>query len=396
VGLEKMSVHPHPRPSKWLFELGLALVSAGAVVLLFVAYELIGTNFAEQASQAQLSRQFKAEVSEPVVVGAAPVREGRGQAAVTSGTGRRAGQTKGARRQSRQTLPLYVAPPVPPVGGALDHMVIPAIGLDRYVVQGVGEAELQMGPGHYPGTPLPGQLGNVAIAGHRTTFGAPFFRLNELRPGDYVYLTDTRGVTWAYKVKEQWVVAPTDVAVVSPTPDAELTLTTCTPRFWATSRLVVRAVLAGVVPRGAKLLGALPASGGLHLAEAVLPARGTDGVARYEAQREARHAPGAVPGPKAQAKGPAGAASASDAAELPTVGPRTPELAPPASGGPKADAALAAWGALALALWVGARLFASRRRRWAKFGALFVGALVTLVPLWFAFGEVVKLLPANY
>jgi sortase A len=391
-----MSAHPRSRSSKWLFELGLALVSAGAVVLLFVAYELIGTNFAEQASQAQLSRQFKAEVSGSAVVAAAPVREGRRQAAVSGGSARQAGQAKGTRRQSWQTLPLYVAPPVPPVGGALDHMVIPAIGLDRYVVQGVGEAELQMGPGHYPGTPLPGQLGNVAIAGHRTTFGAPFFRLNELRPGDYVYLTDTRGVTWAYKVRQQWVVAPTDVAVVSPTPDAELTLTTCTPRFWATSRLVVRAVLAGVVPRGAKLLGVLPASGGLHLAEAVLPARGTDGVARDEAQHKVRDAPGAAPGPKVQAKGPAGASSASEAAELPTVGPRTPEPAPPASGGLRTDAALAAWGVLALALWVGARFFASRRRRWAKFGALFVGALVTLVPLWFAFGEVVKLLPANY
>ena len=64
-----------------------------------------------------------------------------------------------------------------------------------------------MGPGHYPGTPLPGQPGNVGIAGHRTTFGAPFFRFNEMSRGDLLLLTDTSGTTWVYGVVRQWVVA---------------------------------------------------------------------------------------------------------------------------------------------------------------------------------------------
>ncbi len=144
--------------------------------------------------------------------------------------------------------------PIPPPGGALDHLVIPAIGLSRYVVQGVDESDLQMGPGHYPGTPLPGQrqLGNVGIAGHRTTFGAPFFRLNEVAHGDLILLTDTSGTTWVYRVVRQWVVDPSDTAVLDQTHTAMLTLTTCNPRFEATSRLVVRAALLRRVPPGPK------------------------------------------------------------------------------------------------------------------------------------------------
>ena len=87
------------------------------------------------------------------------------------------------------------------------------------------------GPGHYPGTPLPGQPGNVGIAGHRTTFGAPFFRLNEVSRGDLVLLTDTSGTTWVYDVVRQWVVDPSDTAVLDTTRAPMLTLTTCNPRF---------------------------------------------------------------------------------------------------------------------------------------------------------------------
>ncbi len=142
--------------------------------------------------------------------------------------------------------------PVPPPGGALDHLVIPAIRLSRYVAQGVAETDLQLGPGHYPGTPLPGQAGNVGIAGHRTTFGAPFFRLNEISRGDRILLTDTSGITWVYGVVHQWVVPPTDTGVLDPTHVAMLALTTCNPRFEATSRLIVRAALLERIPAGAK------------------------------------------------------------------------------------------------------------------------------------------------
>jgi sortase A len=177
-----------------------------------------------------------------------------------------AGKPAGGRLLPGQAKPVHeasptaamlagVSLPIPPPGGALDHLVIRAIGLSRYVVQGVDETDLQMGPGHYAGTPLPGQHGNVAIAGHRTTFGAPFFRLNEVARGDLILLTDTSGTTWVYDVVHQWVVDPSDTVVLDPTPTATLTLTTCNPRFEATSRLVVRAALLKRVAAGSKVPG---------------------------------------------------------------------------------------------------------------------------------------------
>ena len=124
------------------------------------------------------------------------------------------------------------------------RLVIPRIGLDMVVVEGTDTADLREGPGHYPTTPLPGQPGNVAIAGHRTTYAHPFYNLNELSPGDVIELS-VPGHDWRYLVTTQLVVAPTDVAVAGPLgPGSWLTLTTCNPRYSAATRLVVRALLA--------------------------------------------------------------------------------------------------------------------------------------------------------
>ena len=264
----------------WLRELGLALVTAGFVVLLFAAYELVGTNLTEEHSQAALARQFETalarsatpQVERQTTAAAAATNEhtarrtgvedlpgegtgGTANRADGSTVGHMAGTSSGPTRQVHPASPTStvlagVSLPIPPPGVAVDHLVIPVIGLNRYVVQGVDETDLQMGPGHYPGTPLPGQQGNVGIAGHRTTFGAPFFRLNEVAHGDLIMLTDTSGTTWVYDVVRQWVVGPSDTAVLDPTHTAILTLTTCNPRFEATSRLVVRAALLEADPSG--------------------------------------------------------------------------------------------------------------------------------------------------
>ena len=80
----------------------------------------------------------------------------------------------------------------PGIAGLLDHaqadisVVIPAINVDQITVEGVSVEDLRKGPGHYPSTPNPGQAGNSAIAGHRTTYGAPFHRVDELQPGDEI------------------------------------------------------------------------------------------------------------------------------------------------------------------------------------------------------------------
>lgn len=124
------------------------------------------------------------------------------------------------------------------------------------VVEGTTPAALKAGAGHYAGTPLPGAAGNVGIAGHRTTYGRPFNRLDELGPGDSVHLVTpfddfTYTVVPAFEGHSNpWVVTPTDYAVVGdPLPDHMLTLTTCNPKGSARERLVLRLRLNGDVKR---------------------------------------------------------------------------------------------------------------------------------------------------
>lgn len=96
---------------------------------------------------------------------------------------------------------------------------MPALGDDyrHLVVEGVGREELELGPGHQPGTALPGRFGNTLLAGHRTTYGAPFGRFDELATGDEVVLTDATG-TSTYRIAGAEVVDPSDTAVVLPVP----------------------------------------------------------------------------------------------------------------------------------------------------------------------------------
>ncbi|GAA0595588.1 class E sortase [Actinomadura livida] len=146
------------------------------------------------------------------------------------------------------------AVPVAEAGQAYALIRVPKFGSSyRYaVVEGVGTADLRKGPGHYPGTAGPGQVGNMAIAGHRTTYGGPFERNGELARGDEI-LIDTAATTFVYRVTHRIVVRPGRTDVTAPVPGkpgrrpkkAMLTLTTCHPKFSAAYRLVVFAELAG-------------------------------------------------------------------------------------------------------------------------------------------------------
>ena len=135
-----------------------------------------------------------------------------------------------------------------------DRLRIPRLDLDKVVVEGTDVASLRKGPGRQPGTALLGQPGNAVIAGHRTTYGAPFYRLDELQPGDPI-IVEVPGGELSYTVTGSQIVEPTDVWILDPTEDDRLTLFTCTPRFSAAQRLVVTAsldtapvLLAGAVP----------------------------------------------------------------------------------------------------------------------------------------------------
>jgi sortase A len=174
------------------------MVVAGAALLGVVAYQLWGTGVVTSRAQAGFRHQFKA----------------------------------------------HGFPHAPHEGQAIGVLRIPHIGLD------MAWWTLQRGPGHYETTPLPGEGGNVTIAGHRTTFLHPFWSLDRVGPGDLITV-ETAGGRFVYRVLWQRVVSPNATWVAAPTVRPSLTLTTCTPRFSSADRLVVRAVqVYGAMPGG--------------------------------------------------------------------------------------------------------------------------------------------------
>lgn len=212
-----MSYWDRPKPQRdwhwFLGRLGSTLIVTGLLVFLFVGYQLWGTGIEEAQSQQRLEDTF---------------------AGLTSL------EDFSAPPQSQQPDPITIVD-----GDPIAVIEIPSIGVSKYVVAGVETADLKMGPGHYPNTPFPGELGNSAIAGHRTTYGEPFRQLDELAIGDEIVVTDLIGRRFTYLVTGQKIVTPQDswvVDTIDPT-RATLTLTTCHPEFSARQRLIVFAEL---------------------------------------------------------------------------------------------------------------------------------------------------------
>lgn len=129
-------------------------------------------------------------------------------------------------------------------GDALTRLKIPVLDVDVVVVQGTSASALRAGAGHYPASPLPCDPGNVAIAGHRTTYGKPFANIDRLKPGDAIILETPIGACTYEVSRAPFVTAPTDFSVVAnDLPGSALTLTTCHPKGSAKQRLIVRADL---------------------------------------------------------------------------------------------------------------------------------------------------------
>ncbi len=198
------------------------------LLVAFVAYQLWGTALYEEHAQSHLQSELAQQLhttipaSAPKPAPAAASKPSEDQDADTIGSGHEvlASQTASAIAQ-------------PPVGAAVGQLWIPRIGISDTIVQGVGDAQLEQGPGHYPGTALPGEVGNVAIAGHRTTYAHPFYNLDAFSPGDDIYVLTSQGY-FHYTVTGSQIVSPDDTAVLEPTPGkATLTLTTCNPRYSA-------------------------------------------------------------------------------------------------------------------------------------------------------------------
>jgi sortase A len=226
-----------PRRDRWrtlVSGLGQTLVSAGLVLLLFVVYQLWITDLFAAQDQDRLADELRDGWSADAPLVGVPTTPG-----------------------------------VPGLGEPFAVLHIPDLGEDwsRVVLEGTTEDQLSQGPGHYVGTALPGQQGNVAIAGHRVGRGSPFLDLDALRPGDPIVVEVADG-WFTYRVlgdeatgdfadpsgiPGQQIVTPADTEVIAPTPGlagsaptgAYLTLTTCHPRYSAQQRLIVHAVLDG-------------------------------------------------------------------------------------------------------------------------------------------------------
>ncbi|HKA93371.1 MAG TPA: class E sortase [Acidimicrobiia bacterium] len=211
---------------------GRVLVTVGVLILLFVAYQLWGTGIYEARAQSDLESQFKRELAE------------RGRTTSTTSPG------ASTSTSSPTTTPGVELPPVPADGDPVGEIKIDKIGVDKIVVEGTTVPDLRKGPGHYAGSPMPGQTGNAAIAGHRTTYGAPFGNLDQLSRGDRITVRTLTG-TWEYVLTDDpFAVKPTQTEVLDAGVDpatgkeaATLTLTTCEPKYSASQRLVVKAQL---------------------------------------------------------------------------------------------------------------------------------------------------------
>jgi sortase A len=138
-------------------------------------------------------------------------------------------------------------------GSAVGRIRIPAIGVSFVVVEGTGTSELENGPGIYPETSFPGVPGTTAIAGHRTTYLAPFRHIDELHRGESIIL-EMPYARLLYRVIGSRVVLPTDVSILDPVGYSRLILSACTPLFSASHRLIVFTRLESTTPLGAALV----------------------------------------------------------------------------------------------------------------------------------------------
>src|SRR3954470_2326540 len=241
---EKVSRWDRPKPPhdwRWVVEgIGRTLIGLGLMMFAFVAYQLWGTGIQTAQAQRTLSKEFEQQVANPASSTTTTA------AATTVPPTTEPTSTDPVTAAPTTTSPvLAVAKPVPAPEEAVARLEIPRMDLNRIVVEGATADALTKGPGHFPETPLPGQLGNAAIAGHRTTHLHPFFDIDKLQPGDEIIVTTLNG-RYTYSVTGTDIVGPDDYNLVIPTTDvtkATLTLVSCTPRYSASNRIVVHSEL---------------------------------------------------------------------------------------------------------------------------------------------------------
>jgi sortase A len=341
--------------------LGRTFISSGVLVLLFVVYELYGTSIQEARAQDPLKHKIESA-------------------------------RKAAESTASTVAPaVYIPPAPPPAGDALATLKIDKLGLYKAVVEGVDTNDLKKGPGHYAGTPLPGEAGNVAIAGHRTTYGAPFYRINELVNGDPIQVTTKQG-NFTYEVSDQKVVGPNDNFVLDNTPDKDiLTLTTCHPRFSASQRLIVIATLKGphLGVRDLSTYGGGPQMQGAEGEGGTAPVSGAN-TATTTKPGGIGSIGGVTNAPNGGQK--AGGTPATTSASAAAATQKRATTHGGVSGRGVARGPAIQWGILSALVALGAYIAS---RRWRKWPAYALGTPIFLFALYFFFENFASLLPAN-
>ena len=255
--------------------LGKTVIALGVGVVLFAIFQLWGTGIFEARAQQNLEDEFTELLEESSSLGPTNQVPSPADTPAPTATPEPTPTSQVEAEPSAETAsptpvpeqsstlettsgppeadPAWLAMLYRDKGSAVARIQIPAIGVDKTVVEGVRVSDLRKGPGHYPNSPMPGQAGNVAIGGHRTTYGAPFGEIDELKPGDQVIVTTVQG-EFTYEVVEQgqghghFIVAPHQVEVLdqdfSENPN-RLTLLSCHPKGSARQRIIVVAALVG-------------------------------------------------------------------------------------------------------------------------------------------------------
>ena len=254
--------------------LGRTLIGLGLIVIMFAVFQLYGTGVLEAQAQEELTTEFDeriADLEEAGLIDTTPVEdEVTTESApapltdsdlINSAIERTFAPELGEREGPEFTVTALdpealsdedIALLTPRQGEVLGSIEIPDIRLERQIVEGIRRDDLRQGPGHYPDSPLPGQPGNVAIAGHRSTYGEPFRNLHLLEPGDLIKVTTFQGDSY-YQVMAQtneegdevghFIVNPSQTEVLDDFGDNRLTLTACHPYRSARQRIVVTAQL---------------------------------------------------------------------------------------------------------------------------------------------------------
>lgn len=373
------------------------LIASGLLMFGFVAYQLWGTGIETARAQNALESEFEEllaatpTTTPPVAPTSTAPTSTASDATIPESTTPRATIPEATVSSGPDGQGTPTPPDPPPVeeGDPVARIEMPAIGVDKIVVAGVDTSDLKKGPGHYPETPLPGQLGNAAIAGHRTTYGQPFFDVDELETGDEIVLTTPSG-RFVYRVTGQQIVSPEDYQVVATTDPtvATITLTSCHPKYTARERIVITGELDA-------------AASSTTAAEPVINyGRPLDGAADAETRDPdptSTVSSAAVPATDVPATDVVAAEGDAETAAIPGSDAVNQEIAEAFSDGwfsdPGANGQVALWGLVLTA--IGALSYLVSRRVKRDWVGITVGIVPFMVTLYFFFQNVNRLLPPN-